>query len=261
MTTHRLMFQGREIKISSEHCRQGGHGATGAPPLRRIAATALLAAMIHPAPTQATPTGLNNIPTADTPADREIVFQAFAVLGDERNTDWVLGFKGGLRPWNQRIEYGADGRVGEGSPTSLVLQLKYAIAFSDILDSDKNLPVMAAGVANAGVTGDIRDDVDQPIAYLVVTQDFDWFRGTVGYQFQPENDAAFFGFDKTFELFDRDFQFRTDFIQIDDEDQWLGSAGFIYSIHEHFAFESWVSVPFEHGEPFFIMKINLIFSF
>ena len=229
------------------------------PVLRRTLAALLLALAARPA--VATPTGLNNIITADTPADKEIVFQAFAVLGDERTTDWVLGVKGGLRPWNQRFEFGFDGRVGESAPTSLVLQFKYALAFSEILDSDSTLPVVAVGVANAGVTGDIRDDVDQPVPYFVVTQDFDWFRGTVGYQFQPDNNAGFFGFDKTFELFDRDFQFRTDFLQIEDQDQWLGSVGFIYFIHEHFAFESWMSVPFKHGEPTFIMKIDLIFTF
>ena len=228
---------------------------------RCIAATALLAALIGPAPARATPTGLNNIITADTPADREIVFQAFATVGDEHRTDWVLGFKGGLRPWNQRFEYGADGRVGEGGPRSLVLQFKYVLAFSEVLESERSLPMVAVGVANAGVSSSIRDDVGQPVTYLLVTQDFDWFRGTLGYQFQHDNDAAFFGFDRTFELFDRDFQFRTDFIQIDDRDQWLGSVGFIYFIHEHFAFESWMSVPFEHGEPTFIMKIDLIFSF
>jgi hypothetical protein len=189
------------------------------------------------------------------------VFQAFANIGDERQDDYVLGVKGGLRPWDQRFEYGLDGRLGEGDPSAAVLQLKYAVAFKELLKSEKNLPMAAVGVANLALTSDDRDEIGQPATYLVATQDLKWFRAHAGYQFQHKNDAAFFGFDKTFDLFERDFMFRTDFIQIDDEDQWLGSVGFIYFLHEHFALESWASVPFDHGDTIFTIKLDVIFSF
>jgi hypothetical protein len=188
------------------------------------------------------------------------VFQAFANIGDERRDDYWIGFKGGLRPWDQRFEYGLDGRLGEGDPSAGVLQLKYALAFNELFKSEKNLPVAAVGVANLALTSQDRDEMGQPATYLVATQDFEWFRAHGGYQFQHNNNAGFFGFDKTFNLFERDFMFRTDFTQIDDEDQWLGSVGFIYFLHEHFALESWASVPFEHGEPTFTLKLNLIFT-
>jgi hypothetical protein len=189
------------------------------------------------------------------------VFQAFANIRDDRHDDYWIGFKGGLRPWGQRFEYGADGRLGEGDPSAAVLQFKYAVAFKELLKSEENLPMVAVGVANLALTSEDRDDIGQPATYLVATQDFDWFRAHAGYQFQHQNNAGFFGFDKTFDLFDRDFQFRTDFTQIDDEDQWLGSVGFIYFLHEHIALESWASVPFDHGKTTFTIKLDVIFSF
>jgi hypothetical protein len=189
------------------------------------------------------------------------VFQAFANLRDDRPDDYWIGVKGGLRPWDQRFEYGLDGRLGEGDPSAAVLQLKYALAFKELLKSEHNLPLAAVGVANLALTSQDRDRMGQPATYLVVTQDFGWFRGHGGYQFQHQNDAGFFGLDKTFDLFDRDFQFRTDFTQIDDQDQWLGSAGFIYFLHEHIALESWASVPFDHGKTTFTIKLDLIFTF
>jgi hypothetical protein len=54
---------------------------------------------------------------------------------------------------------------------------------------------------------------------------------------------------------------RTDVIQIQDQEQWMGSIGFIYFAHKFVAFESWVSQPFDHGKPVFTMKINLICKF
>lgn len=189
------------------------------------------------------------------------MFQAFANIRNERHDDYWIGFKGGLRPWDQRFEYGLDGRLGESDPSAAVLQFKYAVSFAELLKSEDNLPLAAVGVANLALTSQDRDRMGQPATYLVVTQDFEWFRGHGGYQFQHDNDAAFFGFDKTFDFFDRDFQFRTDFTQIDDQDQWLGSVGFVYFLHEHFALESWASIPFDHGKTVFTIKLDVIFSF
>ena len=231
-------------------------------PLLAISAILLLG-LFAPPPTStlATSTGLNNIPTADTPGDRQLVFQSFVNIRDERQDDWFLGFKGGLRPGKLRFEYGADGRIGEGNSQSAVLQFKFAVALSELLESEQNLPMVALGVANLALTSNDRDEVGQPAIFPVLTHDFGWFRGHAGYQFQHDNDTAFFGFDKTIELFDRDLMLRTDFIQIDGRDQWLGSAGFIYFIHEHLALESWASFPFDHGEPTFTLKLNLSFTF
>jgi hypothetical protein len=217
--------------------------------------------ILLPSRALATPTGLNNIPTADTPGDKEFVLQGFANLREGAHNGYWIGFKGGLRPWNQRLEFGVDARLGERDPKAAVLQFKYAVAFAELLKSELNLPVAAVGVASLALTAAEADGVGQPSPYLVVTQDFDLFRGTVGYQFQANNNAAFFGFDTTFDLFDRDLQLRTDFIQINEQDQWLGSVGFIYFLHEHYAIESWASVPFSHGPTIFTIKFDVIFPF
>ncbi len=231
-------------------------------PLLTLSAIVLFGLFAPPStPTLATSTGLNNIPTADTPGNRELVFQSFVNIHDERHDDWFLGFNGGLRPGSLSFEYGADGRIGEGDSQPAVLQFKVAVALSELFESDQNLPMGALGVANLAITSSDRDEVGQPAIFPVLTHDFGWFRGHAGYQFQNDNETAFFGFDKTIELFDRDLMLRTDFIQIDDRDQWLGSAGFIYFIHEHLALESWASFPFDHGEPTFTLKLNLSFTF
>ena len=106
-----------------------------------------------------------------------------------------------------------------------------------------------------------RKDVGHVFSYAVLSHDFGWLRGHAGYGFQHNNDAAFFGFDKTVQFLERDLMLRSDFIQIDDQDQWLGSAGFIYFMHQNLAVESWMSQPFERGEPFFTVKLNLVFKF
>lgn len=210
---------------------------------------------VAPSPVSATPTGLNNIPTADTPPDRTIVFQGFTNVTDEEQADFFAGFKMGLRPWGQLIEWGLDGRLGENDPRVAVFQAKYAVQIWE------SLPTFAVGAANIAVTPADRDKVGQAFKFLVGTQDFGWFRAHGGYGFQQQNNAAFFGFDKTVPLFGRDLMLRTDFIQIDDADQWLGSGGFIYFLHKNIAVEQWISVPFEHGEPTFTVKLNLIFEF
>ena len=199
----------------------------------------------------ATPTGLNNIPTADTPPDRTFVFQSFANFGKDRQVDYVAGFKMGLRPWDQRFELGLDGRFGEAEGQQPVLQFKYA------LQGSEDLPVIAGGVANLAMRSKDRQDVGHVFSFAVLSHDLGWLRGHAGYGFQHNNDAAFFGFDKTVQFLERDLMLRSDFIQIDDQDQWLGSAGVIYFMHENLALESWMSQPLDQGEPFFTLKLNL----
>ncbi|MEE9212291.1 MAG: hypothetical protein V3U29_06525 [Phycisphaeraceae bacterium] len=214
-----------------------------------------LATLLAPAQGLATSTGLNNIPTADTPGHRQIVFQGFVNLTDEKQADLFIGFKTGLQFSEHRFEFGADGRLGEGEPSAVVFQAKYAI------QPWEDLPAFAIGAANIAVTPTDRDKVGQAFKFGVISHDFGWFRAHAGYGLQQNNNAAFFGLDKTIQVFERDMMLRFDLIQIDDEEQWLGSAGFIYFLHKHVAVESWISQPFEHGEPTFTLKLNLIFEF
>lgn len=202
----------------------------------------------------ATPTGLNNIPTADTPPDRTVVFQSFATWGGGQPDSYWVGMKMGLTPAGQKLEWGVDGRLG-GEDQFGVFQVKYAV------QPWEQLPAIAFGVSNITTSGDQRNEAGHPNPYLVATQDLSWFRVTVGYGLQHDNEAAFFGFDKTVRLFDRDLMWRFDMTQIDDGDQWLGSAGLIYFLDKHLAVESWVSSPFEDGEVTFTLKFNVIVEF
>ena len=203
----------------------------------------------------ATSTGLNNIPTVDTPPDRTLVIQAFDNLGDDRRPDYVAGFKMGLRPWGQRFEWGLDGRLGSGDEGPAVFQVKYAV------QPWEKLPTVALGAANIAVTEDDRRRAGQAFKFPVLTQDFQWLRAHAGFGFQRDNNAAFFGLDKTLKVLERDLMLRSDVIQIQDQQQWMGSAGFIYFVHQNFAVESWVSQPFDHGKSVFTNKLNLIWKF
>ena len=214
----------------------------------------LLVLSLAPGPALASSTGLNNIPTADTPPFSTIVLQSWLTLGDDRDAAYVSGFKMALPLFDRPFELGLDKQWGD-EDVPAVLQFKYALALGE------DLPTLGLGMTNVGFSSGDRDDAGQPFKFGVLTHDFGSFRAHAGYGFQQGNDAAFFGFDKTIELFERDLMLRTDFTQIDDQEQWMGSAGFIYFIDEHWAFESWVSQPFDDGDPYFTMKVNFAIPF
>lgn len=206
-------------------------------------------------PVFATPSGLNNIPTADTPGDRELVIQQFSTWGDDRQPDYSAGMKMGLQPWGQKLEWGVDGHLAPDDAGPAVFQAKYA------LQPANSWPTLALGIANLAVTSHDRDRAGQSFTYGVASHDFKWLRAHAGFGFQQFNNAAFFGLDKTVKLFERDLMLRTDVIQIDDQDQWKASAGFIYFVHKMFAVESWVSHPLEQGKPSFTLKFDFIIKF
>lgn len=210
--------------------------------------------------TLASPTGLNNIPTADTPGDRQIVFQSYYTSDGDQQDDLWLAFKGGLHVGmddevSLRLEYGLDTRVADSDAGPTVAQLKVA------RDLGEDLPSVALGLANIGFSDSERDDAGQPFPYAVISHDFGLLRVHAGYGVAADNEAAFFGFDRTFEVQDTRLTPRVDFTQIDDQDQWLGSAGVIWELTKHIAVESWVSQPFDHGDATGTIKLNFGFSF
>ena len=56
----------------------------------------------------ATPSGLNNIPTADVVPEKTLVFQGFAEVGKDNKPDWFAGFKYGLI---ENLEVGSKPRL------------------------------------------------------------------------------------------------------------------------------------------------------
>lgn len=204
----------------------------------------------------ATPSGLNNIPTADVTPQGVLVIQSFTNFGNDKDADLTLGFKTGLDLFGQKFEFGADSHILPDKGGPVVLQGKYSLPFGE------GLPTLGLGVANIALTEDDRDRAGDPFTYLVLSHDFGGlFRAHVGYGFQTDNNSVLLGVDKTVKLFERDLTLRSDFVQIQDEAQWMGSLGFLYAVHENVVLESWASQPFDDGDTIYTVKLNFVFKF
>lgn len=203
----------------------------------------------------ATPSGLNNIPTADTPAQGEVVIQGWTNFGNERDTDFNMGFKSGLDVWGQKFEFGADSHLLPDQGGPVVLQFKYV---QNLWEGGK----LAIGIANLALGDDNIDRAGDPFSYALISQNIvGTLRGHVGFGFQTDNNSVLLGLDKTFKVWERDLQLRTDFVQIQDQDQWMGSLGFLYALHKNVVLEGWASQPFDNGETIYTAKINFVIKF
>jgi hypothetical protein len=204
----------------------------------------------------ATPSGLNNIPTADVTPMGTFVGQAYSNFGNDHDGDFSLGFKTGLDLWGQKFEIGADSHITPGTGGPVVLQFKYQVPQ---LWQGGNFGI---GIANLALTQEDRDRAGDPFTYVVLSQDINgWFRTHAGYGFQTDNNSVLLGLDKTWKVFERDFVLRSDLIQIQNEGQWEGSLGFLYALNKYLVLESWVSQPFDHGDPIFTVKLNFVVQF
>lgn len=245
----------------------------------------------------ATPSGLNNIPTADTTPQGTFVFQAFSTVGDDRDADLNYGFKTGLDFKVIKFELGSAGHIypGQGGPATI--HGKLAVPLGDWL------PTIGIGVANVAFTEHQRDRAGDPFTYGVLSEDLKIFRvhAGVGYQ-NSEGDTdvqPFFGVDKTFKmtrkrvvavedgktvrttrttsgvgggqgagtndpnaaLDTRDlFTLRADAIEQHNED-WLYSVGVLIPITKYFVFETWGNFPERGAPPSVTLKGNIVISF
>ncbi len=201
----------------------------------------------------ATPSGLNNIPTADTAGEGEYVFQLFTNFGRDRNSDTNLGVKTGVTVAGQTFELGLDGRVTPDKGGPAVGQIKYA---TDVWQNGK----IALGVANIGFRAQDRDRVGNPFRYAVLTQKVgENLRLHGGYGFQTDNDSLLFGVDYTINAWNREFLLRSDLVEIDDGDQFLSSFGFLVKLNSRLVLETWASRPVEDGRTVGTVKLNLVF--
>lgn len=216
-----------------------------------IALAALSVVWIH-----ASPSGLNNIPTADTAPDRTVVIQEYSTFGADRKPDHTAGFKMGLQPWGQRFEWGLDGHLAPGDSGPAAFQIKYAI------QPWEKLPTLGIGVANLAVTSEDRDRAGQPFSYAVLSHDFNLFRMHGGYGLQAHyNNTVLLGVDKTIKLFNRDFTLRADAIQSERQHNWVGSFGGMYSFCKYFTLEAWINQPIHRAPASFTTKLDFSLHF
>jgi hypothetical protein len=200
--------------------------------------------------TWASPSGLNNIPTADVVPENVLVLQGYGHIAHDSRPDWWGGFKFGPL---KNLEIGFDGQINPepASEGALVGQFKYRF---QPLEST----AVAAGVANLGDKSR-SGEIDY---YAVVSQDFGSFRAHLGGTFQRDNEGVFAGLDSTVPLFERDLTLRTDLRQTNQRDDLLASVGFLYDLGMNFLLETWGSFPTQDGaENALTLKLNYVISF
>lgn len=196
----------------------------------------VIASMIFAKSVFATPTGLNNIATADVVSEKTLVLQTIVDVGENNKPDYTTGFKYGLY---KNLEFGLDGRVFPEAKEqeTIKAQIKYRLELDD-------KTALAFGIANLGD----RAKLGWEDYYLAITRDFDFLRVHIGGTLQRDNEGGFAGLDKTIKLLDRDLTLRTDLIQTNDAHDATGSIGFIYDVGYNFLVESWASFPTQSGK-------------
>ena len=217
----------------------------------------------------ASPSGLNNIPTADVVPPKVLVVQTWLNLAEQADAEQYVGFKAGLF---EGLEFGVDWRAVGETHAHATLQAKYAFNI---------LPDWVRGVVGIANVSDNRADQGTVFPYVATTVDLKVFRLTFGYAGQPHNEAFFGGIDRTFLFFDRNLQLKADAIQINDKNDMLLSVGFLYefgrqnadeapldgalgildAIVKNLIFEAWVTFPTTGDEEIYTLKLNYVFQF
>lgn len=219
--------------------------------IRRICLTLILYFLILAAgPVWGSPTGLNNIPTADVVPKELLVFQYYNFIETNGRADHFGAFKYGL---TSNIEVGLDGRGASDTDADefLVAQAKLRFDLSDSL-------AMAAGIANLGD----RATAGREYPYAVFSNDFGFVRAHLGTTAQKDNEGIFVGLDRTFKLFERDLILRSDLIETNKRDDTIISTGFLYDLGQNWLLESWVSWPSEsRSDEVYTIKLNYVVRF
>jgi len=210
----------------------------------------------------ATPTGLNNIPTADTIPHRMLAIQAFSSYGGPnqfgangpgRPSHW-LGFKTGWKFesfQSVNLEWGLDSPILPGRTGSLLFQTKVG-------GQPWEKGAFAVGIANVALTD--YDRWSDPFTYAMVAHDFGLARLHGGFGFQTDGNTVLLGIDRTWKVFDRNFNLNADLVQTRNQNGWLPSVGAKYDLHKHVVLETWVNFP-DRGTVSVIPKINFVLSF
>jgi hypothetical protein len=244
-------------------------------PLALLTALAALSAVAL-----ATPTGLNNIPTADTAPQGVFVFQAFSTLGHDRDTDLNFGCKTGVDFSRVKFEIGVSSHLYPDESGPWTPHAKIALPLGE------RLPTLAAGIANITFNDDDRAKAGDEFSYAVLSQNFGWLRVHGGCGWQDGEALPFFGLDKTFrytksvaassdgksatdgkspaaamETKTVDlFTLRGDVIAQRDS-SWLYSAGVLIPVCPWFVLETWGNFPDNGDEASLTVKANFVITF
>jgi hypothetical protein len=231
----------------------------------------------------ATPSGLNNIPTADTTPQGTFVLQAYSTVLGEADNDFNIGFKTGI-DFNKyvHLELGADSHLVPGHGGPVTANAKLAVPLGE------HLPTLAGGVANITFRNVDRDRAGDEFFYGVATEDLGWFRIHGGCASQDNVALPFYGIDKMFQYHkqvpaEHDgksvkdgksvagkemmttkavdlFMLRGDAIQQHDH-SWLYSAGVLVPVCKYFVFETWGNFPDNGTSASWTIKGNFVFTF
>jgi len=100
----------------------------------------------------ATPSGLNNIPTADTVPQGTFVLQTFSTVGDNRDADLNLGFKTGIDLKAVRLELGLAAHLYPDKGGPVTPHAKIAVPLGEGLPVIAGaLPTFPSATRTAGV--------------------------------------------------------------------------------------------------------------
>lgn len=227
--------------------------------MKKTLSLLLLLLLLAASSLHATPTGLNNIPTADTVPHRTVAIQAFssfgganqfATAGPGQHSFW-MGFKTGWEFGPAHLEWGLDSPLGSDKSGPLFFQTK--LGFKPWEDG-----AFAIGVAGVALT-DI-DRAGDPFTYAMLAHDFHFARFHLGYGLQTNGNSLLVGVDRTWKVFDRDFNLNADLVQTRDQEAWLPSVGAKYGLSKHIVLETWANFP-DEGSVSFIAKLNFVFKF
>jgi hypothetical protein len=208
----------------------------------------------------ATPSGLNNIPTADLVPHRTVAVQAFTSFGPGANQfaangpgedSFWMGFKTGwsLSPFN--IEWGLDSPLFTQQSGPLFFQTRVG------MEPWENAKFVV-GIAGVALTD--TDRAGDPFTYAMLSQDLGFLRAHIGYGIQNNGNSLLVGLDRTWKVFDRNFNLNVDLVQAADQSFWLPAVGWKYDLTKHIVLECWSNFP-EQGRSSHIAKINFVFTF
>lgn len=208
----------------------------------------------------ATPTGINNIPTADVVPNRKVAIQSFGSFGPGNNqfaangagnSSLWMGFKAGIQATAPvRVEIGMDSPIAPTKAGPLVFQTKANF-------SPWENGLIALGIANIALTD--FDRAGHPFSYGILAQDFGMLRAHAGYGLQLNANTALFGVDRNLRVLGRTLNLNVDLVQSADHSFWLPAAGFKYDPTDYIVLESWANFP-GRGRSSYIAKINLVFG-